>query len=311
MMQPMSPEDRKALAGIVVGVAWGALTMAGPLAFPAASQWVWQASFAVAAIIVLAGAVVLIYDFFVRPRGRRLDPFIATAIISMLVAIVSLGIFVARGPQLAGSQTEVASAVRQPELLLLPPVERHEIRWSPLESNEIQIAPEGKIVKGTWLVPSFVLKASNAVAAQDVTIQWQADMVGIEGVVKNSKEVAGTKFDFSTNQVQISGSSQAGDWRYVLLQTADYPSPFVTQAGVKAILPVNVFTNLMLYVIALMPEKVGAVLDPFTFTVTVKWNLPQPGVEKFVVTASVSNAKAPGISKPKVDALVSFAVKKI
>jgi hypothetical protein len=115
----MSPEDRKALVGIIVGVAWGGLTMAGPLAFPNAPQWVWQASFSLAAIIVLAGIAVLAYDFFIRPKGKRLDPLIAIAIIAMFVAMVSLGIYVARGPQIADKAS--SKAIQDKDAAQTPP----------------------------------------------------------------------------------------------------------------------------------------------------------------------------------------------
>jgi tRNA_anti-like len=69
----MSPDDRKALTGILVGLAWGGLTMAGPLAFPDAPPWLWQASFGISAIVVIAGLGILAYDFFIRPRLKGQD----------------------------------------------------------------------------------------------------------------------------------------------------------------------------------------------------------------------------------------------
>src|ERR1039457_727862 len=95
----MSPEDRKAFAGIVVGLAWGGLTMAGPLAFPHAPSGIWQGSFALSALAVLAGLSVLAYDFFIRPKGKRLDPFIAVAIIANVVAAISLTAYAIRAPR--------------------------------------------------------------------------------------------------------------------------------------------------------------------------------------------------------------------
>jgi hypothetical protein len=308
----MSPEDRKALGGIIVGVAWGGLTMAGPLAFPHAPRGIWQTSFTLAAIIVLVGIAVLAYDFFIRPKGKRLDPFIATAIIAIFVALVSLGIYVARGPQIAEKDgVDTSLALREPELSLVAPSERHEVRWTPTESNEIQIAPEGKISDGNWFVPAFDLKASTAIPAQDVSVRWQTDVVGVEKVVKSSTRLEGSKFDFGVNKVQISGPSQKGDWLYKLSQADVVSFPFVTPIGVKAFIPLSVFANLMLYTVALMPDQIGAKIDPFAFTVTVSWNLPQPGIERFSVVAFISNAKAPGVSEPRVDAFVSFQVKKI
>jgi hypothetical protein len=67
----------------------------------------------------------------------------------------------------------------------------------------------------------------------------------------------------------------------------------------------------MLYTLALMPETAGARLKPFTFSVTVSWNLPTAGEQKFLVKANIVNAKAPNIEEPKLDALMSFEVAKV
>ncbi|WP_164638383.1 hypothetical protein [Rhodopseudomonas sp. BR0G17] len=286
--------------------------MAGPLAFPNAPRWVWQASFSVAAIVALAGVLVLVYDFFIRPRGRRLDPFIATAIVAVIVALVSLGIYVAKAPQHAlEGHLNAPAALGDPEISLLPPTERHEIRWSPTNSNEIRIASEGKISEGNWSVPVFALKTTTAISAQDVSVAWQIDMVGIESIVKTSPLLEESNFKFEVNKVTINGISKNPSWLYNLSQSETTNFPFVTPSGTKAFIPLPVFANLMLYTIALMPNEVGAKISPFKFTATVSWNLPRPGLQKFSVTAHVFNAKGPNLSSPRVDALMSFTVEKL
>jgi uncharacterized membrane protein YadS len=86
--------------------------MAGPLAFPRALSWVWQASFGLSAIVIVAGLAVLAYDFFVAPhyKGRRLDPFLAIAAVSIVVAAVSLGIVIARNPSTPSGPADGISA---------------------------------------------------------------------------------------------------------------------------------------------------------------------------------------------------------
>lgn len=60
-----------------------------------------------------------------------------------------------------------------------------------------------------------------------------------------------------------------------------------------------------------MPDKLGARIDPFTFTVSVTWNLPTSGSQKFLVTANIVNAKPPNVAEPEINALVSFTVEKV
>ena len=99
----MQVQDRTAIIGIVIGLAWGALTMAGPLAFPGAPIWLWQLSFAAAGVVVVGGIILIAYDFGVRPRligQTKLDPFLWTAAAAFIVEILSLGIYMARVPQM-------------------------------------------------------------------------------------------------------------------------------------------------------------------------------------------------------------------
>jgi hypothetical protein len=60
-----------------------------------------------------------------------------------------------------------------------------------------------------------------------------------------------------------------------------------------------------------MPDTYGARINPFTFSVTVSWNLPSPGSQKFLVKANIVNAKPPNAAEPKLDAFISFEVAKV
>jgi hypothetical protein len=67
---------------------------------------------------------------------------------------------------------------------------------------------------------------------------------------------------------------------------------------------------LQTYTLAMMPDTPGARIDPFTFSVAISWNLPAPGSQKFLVRATIVNAKPPHADDPKLDALMSFEVTK-
>jgi hypothetical protein len=133
----MQSQDRTAIIGIVIGLAWGALTMAGPLAFPGAPIWVWQASFAIAGVVVVGGAILLVYDFAVRPRlkGRpKLDPFLFIATTAFVVGLAALGIYIIRGPQQIAGQPGAPNATLfinnpapKPVRASLPPSEKERL----------------------------------------------------------------------------------------------------------------------------------------------------------------------------------------
>jgi len=309
----MSPEDRKALGGIIVGVAWGGLTMAGPLAFPRAPLWIWQASFSLAAIAVLAGIAVLAYDFFIRPKGKRVDPFIATAIIAMFVALVCLGIYVARGPQIADKDaSDSGSTPVQPEITLIAPEQRHEVIWNPKKQLFIIYGPEGETREDRWNTPIFRVKNLSNTAVQDATVTWQIEITGIEKLVKSSARLSSFTFDFTgKDRVTISGNSLPTFTYNDIRASQGVPVTFITSGGSDAFIPANVFTNLLMYILALMPDQPGARIDPFTFSVTVSWNIPKPAVQKFLVKTTIVNAKPPNVTEPEIDALLSFEVAKV
>lgn len=309
----MAPEDRKALGGIIVGTAWGAVTMAGPLAFPNAPRWGWQVSFAISGIIVLAGFAVLAYDFFFRPKGKRLDPFIATAIIAMIVALISLGIFLARDPERSSiSSVTGPGASADPEIMLLAPEPRHEIAWQPNKQLAIVYGTEGQLRDDQWWTPIFRVKTANGAVAQDAIVTWQIELTGIEQLVKSSSRLSRFTFDFSTKgRVTISGGGLPSFTYNDLKASQGVPITFITQNGSDAFIPSNVFANILLYVLALMPDQPGARIDPFTFSVSVSWNIPKPGSQRFLVRTNIVNAKPPNITAPEIDALLTFEIAKV
>jgi hypothetical protein len=98
----MRVEDRRALTTIIIGLAWGVLTMAGPRAFPDAPLWIWKLSFCAAGIVVVGALILLLYDLLVRPRLRgnpKLEPLLWIASTAFIVGILALGAYIIRGPQ--------------------------------------------------------------------------------------------------------------------------------------------------------------------------------------------------------------------
>jgi hypothetical protein len=103
----MRSEDRLSVIGVVIGLAWGAASSALPLAFPAAPVWVWQVLFWSGATVLAASAIFLTYELTIRPRdpaGKKMDPLLLLSATALLIGIVALGTYIAKGPAaVAGS----------------------------------------------------------------------------------------------------------------------------------------------------------------------------------------------------------------
>ena len=112
----MPSQDRTAIVGLILGLAWGLLTMAGPLAFPGAPIWLWQISFAIAGIVVVGCLIFLLYDLILRPHiagNPKLDPFLLIATTALIVGAVSLGIYIVRGPQIVAAAPNQSSETKK------------------------------------------------------------------------------------------------------------------------------------------------------------------------------------------------------
>jgi hypothetical protein len=97
----MRSEDRLSVIGIVIGLSWGAASAALPLAFPAAPVWGWQVLFWLGVTVLAASAIFLTYELIIRPRdpaGRKMDPLLWLSTTALLIGIVALGAYIARGP---------------------------------------------------------------------------------------------------------------------------------------------------------------------------------------------------------------------
>jgi hypothetical protein len=306
------------LRDILIFAAGAAMTALGVRL--AATSPFWDLVIGVASVVMLLSAVHFAFDKFVRPRLKRqknLDSLLVMAMTGALVAFGALGIYVFRGPQNQnpGAGTAGPTTAIAPEIALIPPDMRHEVKWDPEIGYMVVAAEEGKVKDRQWTTPVFVIKTLNNTAVQDATIRWQTEITDLLKLVKDSNNLVDYKVDTTGGNLTISGGPKPRvpfTYRDTDLKSSqDISIPFITSAGARAFVPSNIFSSAMLYTLALMPETAGARLKPFTFSVTVSWNLPTAGEQKFLVKANIVNAKAPNIEEPKLDALMSFEVAKV
>jgi hypothetical protein len=251
-----------------------------------------------------------------KSGDQKLDPFLGIAIASSLTAVVFLTAYALRSqtPTVtasAAAPSGISSGVAdRPEVLMTPPSERHEIRWDSKRSNGFLVAPEGQISDQFWKVPIFKLRAGKT-AISDANIKWQSNISGIENLLKDAPHLSATKFNFDNDgrlTIQASGQFPIPH-AYNIAQSYTLPVPFITSAGNDAFIPLDVYLNVALYALAVVPASgTGSKIERFPMTATVSWNLPQAGSQKFSVTAIIENAKPPNLESPDLDVLVSFKV---
>jgi hypothetical protein len=312
----MRPEDRRALITLAVSLSSGLLLMLGPRAFPDVPIWAWQIAFCIVGIVFVGALILLLYDLVARPRLKgnpKLDPLLWVASTALMIGVIALGAYIVRGPNRAPS--EVVSATAKtivPEITLIPPNARHEIIWNPNKNYMPFSGPEGTVNTNVSYTPIFTVKTQNNTSVQDATVRWQTEITGLAKLVKESPNLSAYTIDTTDNNITLMGGPQSllpFTYRSQDIASSEIVSiPFITNAGANAFIPTNVYNNAALYILALMPDTYGARINPFTFSVTVSWNLPSPGSQKFLVKANIVNAKPPNVSEPKMNALISFEV---
>jgi hypothetical protein len=307
----MSPEDRKAVTGIIVGLGGSGLTMAGPLAFPNAPAWVWQFLFFVFGLAVLASLSVLAYDYVIQPKGKRLDPFIAIAICANIVAAVSLAIFAMRSPTSNADPAQTA-ITRQPELSLLLPKQRYTFKWDTTKGMYFDIQREGDpLPPGHTANPTFVLHNSSPVAAADVVVKWQADISEIKQLAKIGR-LAKYDIQFPDNYtLMLVGSPPVPNFQYFPSPTADAKLVFVAR-DTDLFMPIGIYPILGLFIAAKMPDRLGARTEGFPLRIDVSWNVPDGGQPKsFHVKIRGVNTKPNGpADPPEVIGYLEFEIEK-
>jgi hypothetical protein len=192
---------------------------------------------------------------------------------------------------------------------LVPPLGRHELQLKPNAVLFLLMNEEGKVVDNEWRVPLFRVRNLTSASIQDAKINWSIDLSAVHEGARKSPRFAGYTFGWSAPQLVVSGGKRTiAPFVFVLAQSQSYPVAFISSGteGAEAFIPLNVFNMLALYAASTMPDDTGASIAPISLTVTVSWNLPSPGEQRFSVAARVVNGKPATVQDPEMILFVSF-----
>jgi len=265
--------------------------------------------------LILAGVTAMILSLghgcFRRLREHQhLDPLLAATMVGLVLAFVSLGLFLFKGPPPTKATTVTT---RQPDFVLSAPSERYDFTWEPSHDMRLAIRKNGETNTDFTQNPAFILKKLNSVIAYDVTVTWKSEISGVANLVKASPRLAKQKFDLTDEKLVLYAASgvPVANFIYYLAPTPTQNIAIVAKDA-EAYLPIQIWPLAALYLIDKMPDKVAETTEPFVFHVTVAWKVPEEGAKlEFRVRMTATNTKPSGVTSPEVAAVLNFSVEKL
>jgi hypothetical protein len=279
--------------------------------------WDWAIWAGAAVMLISTGHWTL--DRVLRSKGQKLDPFLATAIVANIVAAVFLAGYAFRSSPSASASDSSGNKLQQPEIALLAPKDRYEFRWDTSQGMMIQINIEGQLKIDTGRMPSLIVRNSSPTPAQDATIVWKPEVFGVKELVKSSDRFRDHNIVFSDDRVVLhqrrEGSTEPATVPSFLYYTKVPENGYfpIIAKSIDAYLPSSLFPDMALYLIAKMPEKVGDRSEPYVFSVSISWNVPDGGKQQdYRVKVTATNSRPSGIvGGPEIVGFLNFDVERV
>jgi hypothetical protein len=161
-------------------------------------------------------------------------------------------------------------------------------------------------------MPAFILRNLNSVVAHEVTLKWKSEVSGIEDLSKSSSRLS--KYDFSPGKILIHAPQDAkvASFIFYTSQSEEIKIPSIAKEA-QVHLPLSLYPFAALYLAAKMPEKVGAMSEPFIFFVSIAWNFPVGAKEQdYRVKIMAINSKPSGITAgPEIAGFLNLEIERV
>lgn len=200
----------------------------------------------------------------------------------------------------------------QPTIRLVAPKERSELRWNPPEQYGINTRPESKPFQhGTSWAPVLTLKNVASTAAQDVVVTWRTETVALEAIMRSSDRLANYSFEIDGSELRLGARDKSRIHTTSISHVERLNLAYITKETELPI-PFPIWNQAAAFFVATLRPLAGARSEPFTFSASVEWNIPEEGrPAKFRVKATAVNAKPTGVQTPEVLALIDFDIETI
>lgn len=207
----------------------------------------------------------------------------------------------------------------QPEIELVPPSQRTILTWNPPTSFFINSRAEDKPSTGQDLAnaPIIVFENKSSVIGQDASVSWDIPPFEMQSLANSSERLKSydVKIDghFITIGAQAPITEPVGlSMRYPIVFKQSMPPIAFLGRRVESWIPIELWSQALLYFVATLPDTIGAHSPPVVFNVAVKWNIPEGNkAALFKVTAVATNANTPNVPSPKLTAYIALSAEKI
>jgi hypothetical protein len=218
--------------------------------------------------------------------------------VGAVLAILALALYL---------QNDILKAVSQPKIDLRPPHERFVLRWEKAKYAPFTRLQDRPPDAGLGVYPTLRLVNSSPANALDASIRWQVAPFDVADLLSRSPRFANIKVHHQPNSVTFEAVG-------MMLQSVNYatsttyPVNYITRKA-DAFIPGPVWEHAAIFILATLPDEHGGSTAPFTFDVTVTWNIPEGSSPRhFRVKMVATNGKLPGVGEPDLLAFLDFQV---
>lgn len=202
-------------------------------------------------------------------------------------------------------QSYITGTILQPQFEVFAPTDKSILTWNPPTDSSLNIKGENdNLPPGGWRVPTFTVKNSAPINAQDVTVAWSATKYDPATLTNNAAIMQGRQVSIANNLITLSAPGGV-PFQNPLRFTASTDKPFITKSA-ETFIPLDVWNTAALYFLVNLTGPAGTRSEPYFFDLQISWNIP----DNAKPLRHRVKAVATKLAAPVFQASVEFSVEK-
>ncbi len=203
-------------------------------------------------------------------------------------------------------QSYIQATILQPRLEVQKPDQAFVLTYNPPSDNSMNIKGENdNLPPGGWRVPSFTIKNTTPVNAQDVKVTWSAAKYDVQTLATNKPIFNGRQVTI-TNNLIVLGSPGGVPFQSGYVFSASLDKPFITRSA-ETFIPLDVWNTAAFFFLSTMSNQVGEKSDPYYFDLEISWSIPDNAKPaRYRVKAVATNVTPP--TGPVFRASIDFTI---
>jgi hypothetical protein len=206
-------------------------------------------------------------------------------------------------------QAYIQATILQPQLEVIPQQKSLLVWGADQAGNLLNVKGENdQLPAGNWKTPTFTIRNSTPINAQDVRIKWSALRYDLTTVTSNAPIFQGYQIEIADHIFTLVGAPGALPGNNPFTFSSSLEKPFITRSA-ETFIPLDVWNTAALFFISTLPAQAGARSEPYYFEVQVEWSIPENSKPpRFRVKAIATNTKPTGAATPIFAAEIEFTV---